>query len=103
MPWVGQSTHRTSRRHGGANFTKCLPRETKTDVADHRHLGCRGANRADFGGWTAWRGTGELVCLDANTEPGMTEMSLMPELAALAGLPFGELIRCLVEDAALNR
>jgi D-alanine-D-alanine ligase len=48
-------------------------------------------------------GTGEFVCLDVNTEPGMTEMSFGPELAALAGLPFGELIRCLVEDAALNR
>jgi D-alanine-D-alanine ligase-like ATP-grasp enzyme len=52
-------------------FTK----RTKTDVAAHRHLGCRGANRADFRGYDRVEGTGELVCLDVNTEPGMTEIS----------------------------
>ena len=30
-------------------------------------------------------GTGEFVCLDVNTEPGMAEISILPELAALAG------------------
>ena len=48
-------------------------------------------------------GTGELVCLEVNTQPGMTATSLVPELAAHAGLTFGELVRWMVEDASCNR
>jgi D-alanine-D-alanine ligase len=44
-----------------------------------------------------------LVCLEVNTQPGMTETSLVPELAAHAGISFGELVKWMVEDASLNR
>ena len=46
---------------------------------------------------------GELICLEVNTQPGMTETSLVPELAQHAGWSFGQLVRFLVEDASCNR
>jgi D-alanine-D-alanine ligase len=69
----------------------------------HRALGCRGVTRADFRYDDRVEGTGGLVCLEVNTQPGMTETSLVPELAAYAGLPFDELVQWMVEDASLNR
>jgi D-alanine-D-alanine ligase len=69
----------------------------------HRALGCRGVSRADFRYDDSFEGSGGLVCLEVNTQPGMTETSLVPELAAHAGIPFDELVRWMVEDASLNR
>jgi D-alanine-D-alanine ligase len=69
----------------------------------HCALGCRGVSRADFRYDDRSGGTEGLVCLEVNTQPGMTETSLVPELAAYAGLPFDELVRWMVEDASLNR
>ena len=48
-------------------------------------------------------GSGELVVLEVNTQPGMTETSLVPEIAAHAGYSFGELVKWMVEDASLDR
>jgi len=70
-------------------------------VAAHNALGCRGVSRADFR--YDDRGTGELICLEVNTQPGMTETSLVPELAAYAGITFDELVQWMVEDASINR
>jgi D-alanine-D-alanine ligase len=72
-------------------------------LAAHRALGCRGVTRADFRYDDRIEGTGGLVCLEINTQPGMTETSLVPELAAHAGIPFDELVRWMVDDASLNR
>jgi D-alanine-D-alanine ligase len=72
-------------------------------LAAHRALGCRGVSRADFRYDDRPGGTGELVCLEVNTQPGMTGTSLVPELAAHAGYSFGKLVRWMVEDASLDR
>ena len=72
-------------------------------VKAHRALGCRGVSRADFRYDDRPGGTGELVVLEVNTQPGMTETSLVPELAAHAGHTFGELVRWMVEDASCDR
>src|SRR5499427_8375734 len=72
-------------------------------LAAHRALGCRGVSRADFRYDDRIEGTGGLLCLEVNTQPGMTETSLVPELAAHAGITFDELVRWMVEDASLNR
>jgi len=72
-------------------------------LAAHRALGCRGVSRADFRYDDRIEGAGGLVCLEVNTQPGMTETSLVPELAAHAGISFDELVRWMVEDASLNR
>jgi D-alanine-D-alanine ligase len=72
-------------------------------LAAHRALGCRGVSRADFRYDDRVEGTGGLVCLEVNTQPGMTETSLVPELAAHEGITFDELVRWMIEDASLNR
>jgi D-alanine-D-alanine ligase len=69
----------------------------------HKALGCRGVSRADFRFDDRMAGTEGLVCLEVNTQPGMTETSLVPELAAQAGITFEELVEWMVEDASLNR
>jgi len=72
-------------------------------LAAHQALGCRGVSRADFRYDDRTEGTGGLFCLEVNTQPGMTETSLVPEIAAHAGISFSELVRWMVEDASLNR
>jgi D-alanine-D-alanine ligase len=69
----------------------------------HRALGCRGVSRADFRYDDGPEGSGALVCLEVNTQPGMTETSLVPELAHNAAISFSELVRWMVEDASTNR
>jgi D-alanine-D-alanine ligase len=69
----------------------------------HRALGCRGISRSDFRYDDRTGDESGLVCLEVNTQPGMTETSLVPELAAHAGHSFGELVRWMVEDASLDR
>jgi len=69
-------------------------------LAAHRALGCRGVSRADF---RYDPEKDELVCLEVNTQPGMTETSLVPEMAAHAGLSFEALCSALVEDASCRR
>ena len=69
----------------------------------HMALGCRGVSRTDFRYDDRPEGTGELVVLEVNTQPGMTETSLAPEMAAYAGMSFGELVRWMVEDASCDR
>jgi D-alanine-D-alanine ligase len=69
-------------------------------LAAHRALGCRGVSRCDFR-WDP--ATGTLAFLEINTQPGMTPTSLVPELAAHAGVDFGALVSWLVEDASCNR
>lgn len=66
----------------------------------HQAIGCRGVSRSDF---RYDDETDTLVWLEVNTQPGMTETSLVPELAAHAGLNFGELVKWMVADASLDR
>jgi D-alanine-D-alanine ligase len=71
--------------------------------AAHTALGCRGVSRADFRYDDTPGGSGELICLEVNTQPGMTGTSLVPELAGHAGWSFGELVRWITEDASCQR
>jgi D-alanine-D-alanine ligase len=75
----------------------------KLALTAHQALGCRGVTRADFRYDHRSGGSGDLVCLEVNTQPGMTETSLVPEMAAHEGLSFGELVKWIVEDASLDR
>jgi D-alanine-D-alanine ligase len=100
-----------------AKYTKggsihILPAEIKGNIYQqiqqlaltaHKALGCRGVSRSDFRYDDRPDGTGELVMLEVNTQPGMTETSLVPELAAHVGMSFGELVRWMVEDASCDR
>jgi D-alanine-D-alanine ligase len=69
----------------------------------HQALGCRGVSRTDFRYDDRPSGTGELICLEVNTQPGMTATSLVPEMAAYAGMDFRRLVRWMVEDASCRR
>ena len=71
-------------------------------VMAHKTLGCRGVTRSDFRYDDTQRSPGELFLLEINTQPGMTPLSLVPEQATYAGLPFGELVSWLVENAACD-
>jgi D-alanine-D-alanine ligase len=72
-------------------------------LAAHQALGCRGVSRTDFRCDDRIEGSGGLICLEVNTQPGMTETSLVPELAVHAGISFEELVRWMVDDATLGR
>ncbi|PRD41130.1 D-alanine--D-alanine ligase [Phyllobacterium phragmitis] len=69
----------------------------------HKAIGCRGVTRTDFRYDNTPAGTGEIVALEINTQPGMTETSLVPEIAAHAGISFDELVRWMLDDASQNR
>lgn len=72
-------------------------------VKAHKALGCRGISRADFRYDDRPGGSGELICLEVNTQPGMTTTSLVPDMAAYAGISFPDLVKWMVEDASCNR
>jgi D-alanine-D-alanine ligase len=75
----------------------------RLSLAAHRALGCRGMSRTDFRYDDSLAGTKGLACLEVNTQPGMTEVSLVPELAQHAGIAFKDLVRWMIEDASLDR
>ena len=79
----------------------------RLSLAAHRALGCRGVSRTDFRYDDSLAGAKGniqgLACLEVNTQPGMTEMSLVPELAQHAGIGFEDLVRWMIEDASLDR
>ena len=69
----------------------------------HQALGCRGISRADFRYDDTRAGVEGLACLEVNTQPGMAETSLVPDLAVHAGIGFDGLVRWMIEDASLDR
>jgi len=68
----------------------------------HRALNCRGVTRADLRYDDTGGDPGALSLLEINTQPGMTPLSLVPELAAHAGIGFGALVSWMVENAACD-
>jgi D-alanine-D-alanine ligase len=75
----------------------------KMSVAAHQALGCRGVSRSDFRLDESNPDKVELICLETNTQPGMTPTSLVPEMALHAGLSFADLVSWMVEDASCDR
>jgi D-alanine-D-alanine ligase len=66
----------------------------------HMALGCRGVSRADF---RYDPETEQLILLEINTQPGMTPVSLVPEMAAARGMSFTDLVAWILEDASCQR
>ena len=66
--------------------------------AAHRSLGCSGYSRVDF----LVTEDDDCYILEVNTLPGMTELSLLPEIAQGAGLGFCELVERIVGSASLK-
>ncbi|WP_062227799.1 D-alanine--D-alanine ligase [Aureimonas frigidaquae] len=71
-------------------------------LAAHRAIGCRGVSRSDFR-YDPSAGSDGVVWLEINTQPGMTSTSLVPDIAAAGGLPFGKLLDWMVRDASCRR
>ncbi|MFD2206344.1 D-alanine--D-alanine ligase [Kiloniella antarctica] len=68
-------------------------------LKSHQILGCRGVSRSDFRYDDTPGGDGGLYYLETNTQPGMTDLSLVPEQAKYIGISFPELCAWMVKDA----
>lgn len=75
----------------------------KLALKAHESLGCKGVTRTDFRLSMHGGEEGDLICLEINTQPGMTPTSLVPEMAAHAGHDFEDLVRWILEDASCER
>ena len=64
----------------------------------HNVLGCKGITRSDFRFFR-----NKFYLLETNTQPGMTKLSLVPEIAHNYGLSFEDLVLKIVSDASCNR
>ena len=64
----------------------------------HNLVGCKGVTRSDFR-----FNKGKFYLLEINTQPGMTNLSLVPEIAAYSGMSFIDLIKWIIKDASINR
>ena len=64
----------------------------------HNLIGCRGVTRSDFKFYK-----GKFFLLEINTQPGMTSLSLVPEIAAYEGMSFTKLVEWIINDASINR
>jgi len=64
----------------------------------HKSLGCRGVSRSDFKFYK-----NEFFLLETNTQPGMTSLSLVPEIARYKNISFNNLIKKILLDADINK
>ncbi len=64
----------------------------------HKFLNCRGVTRSDFKYYK-----NKFYILEINTQPGMTSLSLVPEIAKFTGLSFENLVEKILLDASINR
>ena len=64
----------------------------------HNSIGCKGVTRSDFKFYK-----NRFFLLETNTQPGMTKLSLVPEIAAYAGMSFINLIEWILKDASTRR
>ena len=64
----------------------------------HRIIGCRGVTRSDFKFFN-----GNFYLLELNTQPGMTKLSLVPEIALYKGISFLKLIEWMLKDASKKK
>ena len=71
-----------------------------TDLAlkAHNILKCRGVTRSDFRFYN-----NKFYLLETNTQPGMTSLSLVPEIARYKNISFIQLIEEIIKDASINK
>ena len=64
----------------------------------HNALGCKGVTRSDFKFFK-----GQFYLLEINTQPGMTDLSLVPEIASYKGISFENLVEKILLNASINK
>ena len=69
-----------------------------TTLKTHNLMGCRGVTRSDFKYFN-----GKFYFLEINTQPGMTKLSLVPEIASYYGISFYKLLKLILKDASTNK
>ena len=77
---------------------KDLKKISNITLKAHKVIGCRGVTRSDFKFYK-----GKFYLLEINTQPGMTKLSLVPEIASYKGISFIKLIEWILKDASINR
>ena len=80
-----------------------LPKEKYNQLMNislkaHNLLKCRGVTRSDFKFFN-----NKFYLLEINTQPGMTKLSLVPEISAYKGINFINLIKLILKDASINK
>lgn len=85
-----------------------LPEQAYTQVLDwaakaHQALKCRGVSRSDFRYDDTKGEPGQLYYLETNPQPGLTPLSLVPEIAAHSGITYTQLVQWMIEDASCHR
>ena len=80
-----------------------LPKNKLNEVMDlslkaHKIIGCRGVTRSDFKLYK-----NKFYLLEINTQPGMTKLSLVPEIAKYRGISFIKLIEWILKDATKKK
>ena len=71
---------------------------TKIALKAHKILKCRGVTRSDFRYYK-----NSFYLLETNTQPGMTSLSLVPEIANFNNINFKNLIKKILKDASINK
>ena len=64
----------------------------------HKKIGCRGITRSDFRFYK-----NKFYLLEINTQPGMTALSLVPEIARFKKISFENLVEWIAKDSSINR
>ena len=80
-----------------------LPKKKLDEVMNmalkaHKIIGCRGISRSDFKFYKE-----KFYILELNTQPGMTKLSLVPEIAIYKGIKFIELLEWIISDASTKK
>jgi D-alanine-D-alanine ligase len=80
-----------------------LPKNKLNEVMDlslkaHKIIGCKGITRSDFKLYK-----NKFYLLEINTQPGMTKLSLVPEIAKYKGISFIKLIEWILKDATTKK
>ena len=82
-----------------ANLKKSKYKEVlKIAKKAHHVLGCKGITRSDFKFFK-----NQFYLLEINTQPGMTSLSLVPEIASYKGISFENLVKKILLNASVNR
>ena len=89
-----KTEHIMPARLSQKNYSKVLQLAKKA----HKALGCRGVTRTDFKFYK-----NKFYILELNTQPGMTKLSLVPEIASHYGIIFDDLVEKILLDASINR
>ena len=78
--------------------SKQLNHVSKVALQAHKLLKCRGVTRSDFRFFN-----NKFYLLELNTQPGMTALSLVPEIAKYSKINFFQLIQEIIKDASVNK